>query len=60
MNKEKAWTLTLCSRCKHNFELAGNKLVKHGWQEYAESCDFCQVGRGWEYEITNNDGRGSL
>jgi len=33
--KEKVWTLTLCQRCKFDFEKSGYTLVKHGWQDAA-------------------------
>jgi hypothetical protein len=55
---DKVWTLTLCLRCKADFEKSGYALVKHGWQEAAESCEFCQTGRGFDYDIFSNDGRG--
>jgi len=58
MNKEKIWTLTLCPRCISDFEKAGYTLVKHEWKETAEACEFCQVGRGFDYDVYSEDGRG--
>ena len=45
------WTMTLCNRCKSDFETSGYVLFKHCWQESPQVCEFCQVGRGWTYEI---------
>ena len=43
--------LTLCPRCKANFEQAGRLLVKRGWQEARETCDYCQVTSGVRYGV---------
>ena len=42
---------TLCPRCKSEYETSGYIFAKQGWQESKESCDYCQVGRGWNYLI---------
>ena len=55
--KDKVWTLTLCPRCKSDFERSGLAVVKHGWQDGAEQCEFCQQGRGFDYDIFSKDGR---
>ena len=57
MQKEKVWTLTLCPCCKSDFENSGYILVKHGWQETAEECEFCQMRRGFDYDVFNEDRR---
>jgi mRNA interferase MazF len=43
--------LTLCPRCKSNFEFAGRLLIKRGWQEVKETCDYCQVALGVSYGV---------
>ena len=43
--------LSLCYRCKCEFEAAGRVLVKCGWQEYKEPCDRCRVGMGLDYMV---------
>jgi mRNA interferase MazF len=35
--------LTLCSRCENDFRNSGYVLVKKGWMEVKEDCDFCKV-----------------
>ena len=49
--KGEVWDMTLCPRCKSEFEYSGYLLVKRGWQEFRESCDFCRIGRGFEYGV---------
>ena len=60
MTDEKLWRLALCSRCKTDFESSGYTLIRHGWQEIAEACEFCQVGRGFDYDVFRKDGRDCL
>ena len=43
--------LTLCYRCKSEFEDGGYLLVKRGWQECKESCDICRDAMGWEFGV---------
>jgi len=44
-------TLTLCPRCEADFRNSGHFLIKKGWQESKETCDFCNVGQGFIYAI---------
>jgi|GEM_PF-2007796 len=46
-------TLTLCHKCKTNFENSGHTVVNKGWQEDKERCDYCNVGMGVTYGIFN-------
>ena len=57
MSKSKALSLTLCPRCKSNFEDSGRKLIKLPRQAEKDNCDICQVRKGWEYRITEKNGR---
>ena len=50
-------TLTLCSHCQSDFENSGYLLVKKGWQETKEDCDFCKTAKGLTFGIFNLDGR---
>jgi len=50
-NKAGVLTLTLCPRCKADFRNSGHFLVKKGWQEQKETCDFCNVRKGFAYDI---------
>jgi mRNA interferase MazF len=50
-SKPTIWDVTLCSRCKSNFELAGRLLVKRGFSETHETCDYCSVGKGLTYGV---------
>jgi len=49
--KENVLVLSLCYRCKCEFEDSGRVLVKRGWQEYKEPCDRCQFGMGLNYAV---------
>jgi len=50
--------LSLCPRCESNFENSGYLLVKRGWQEHKEDCDFCNAtAKGLTFGIFNLDGR---
>jgi len=44
-------TLTLCPRCEADFRNSGHLLIKKGWQENKETCDFCNVGKGFIFDI---------
>ena len=57
MKKEKLWTLTLCERCKSDFEYAQYLLTKHAWHDVKEPCEYCQAGYGWDYGVFSDDGR---
>ena len=45
------WDITLCPKCKSNFEVAGRLLVRRGWSEVRETCDYCQVSLGVTYGV---------
>ena len=53
-HQEKVLTLSLCYRCKCEFEDAGRVPIKRGWQEHKEPCDRCRTGMGWNYAIFEN------
>jgi mRNA interferase MazF len=48
--------LTLCSRCENDFRNAGYFIIKKGWQEKKEDCDFCKVRQGFTFGIFKMDG----
>jgi len=43
--------LSLCSRCENDFRNSGYVLVKKGWQEVKEDCDFCHVRQGLNFGV---------
>jgi len=49
--KGEMMTLTLCHRCENGFRESGYVLVKKGWQEHLETCDFCKVRQGLTFGI---------
>ena len=55
--KKKPTVMTLCHRCKSNFEDAGYTLVKKGWQAVQEECDYCSTRRGFTYSLFRRKGR---
>jgi len=49
--------LSLCSRCESDFDDSGYLLVKKGWQEIKEDCDYCgKPAKGLTFGIFNLDG----
>ena len=50
-------TLTLCPRCEADFRNSGHFLIKKGWQENKETCDFCNVGLGFTFDIYESEGK---
>jgi mRNA interferase MazF len=48
--------LSLCGRCERDFRNSGYLLVKKGWQENLESCDFCKNAKGLTFGVFNMDG----
>ena len=50
-HKGEMLTLTLCSRCESDFRNSGYVLIKKGWQEVKESCDFCKVRQGLTFGV---------
>lgn len=53
--KGEMFMLSLCSRCERDFRYSGYVLVKKGWQEFKEDCDFCHVSKGLNFGIFNSD-----
>jgi len=49
--KAKLLTMTLCPRCEADFRNSGHLLVKKGWQQNKETCDFCNTGKGFTFGI---------
>ena len=49
--KGEMMVLTLCSRCERDFRDSGYVLVKKGWQETKEDCDFCKVKQGLNFGV---------
>ena len=43
--------LSLCPRCESDFRNSDYVLVKKGWQEVKEDCDFCHVRKGLNFGI---------
>jgi len=43
--------LSLCSRCESDFRESGYVLMKKGWQEVKEDCDFCKVRQGLTFGV---------
>ena len=43
--------MTLCSRCESDFRSSGYILLKKGWQENKENCDFCKVKQGLTFTV---------
>ena len=58
LKKPKVLDLTLCHSCKTDFEGTGCVLVKRGFKEQKEACDFCRVGMGYEYGVFEKESRG--
>ena len=44
-------TLCLCPRCESDFAQSGCILVKKGWQDMKNDCDFCKVRQGLIFGI---------
>jgi len=51
--------LTLCYRCENDFRNSDYLLVKKGWQEIKEDCDFCKTAKGLTFGIFNLEGGGN-
>jgi len=50
-SKGEMMVLTLCPRCEGDFRDSGYALVKKGWQEVKEDCDFCKVRQGLTFGV---------
>jgi len=48
-------TLCLCYRCESDFIDSGCLLVKKGWQDAKQLCDFCNVRNGFLFGIIKDD-----
>jgi len=49
--KSKMIVLTLCRQCESDFRNGGSLLVKVGWQEVKEDCDFCKAHTGLNFAV---------
>jgi mRNA interferase MazF len=47
--------LNLCLRCERNFRDSGYAVIKKGWREVKETCDFCQSAKGLPFGVFNTD-----
>ena len=54
--KKSVLDLCLCPHCVSDFECSGYLIIKKGWQEVLESCDFCKVGKGWNFGVFDKKG----
>jgi len=43
--------LTLCRRCESDFRNSNYLVIKRGWQEHLEICDFCNDRQGLTFSI---------
>jgi len=48
-------TLSLCPRCERDFTDSGCILVKKGWQEVKQLCDFCETRNGFVFGVIKGD-----
>jgi len=48
--------LSLCRHCEYDFRNSGYLLIKKGWQENMNMCDFCKNVKGLTFGIFNLDG----
>jgi mRNA interferase MazF len=53
--KTELLTLCLCPRCESDFWDSGCALVKKGWQQNKQTCDFCGVKKGFVFGILGRD-----
>ena len=46
--------MTLCRVCKNDFLSSNKNYIRRTkqWQEYKETCDFCNFRQGYSYKIT--------
>jgi len=49
--KGELMTLVLCRRCENDFRDSGYVVVKQGWQDIKDDCDFCKVRLGLLFGI---------
>lgn len=55
-NRNEPLVLSLCGRCEADFRDSGYILVKKGWQEEMEPCDFCHVRNGFNFGVFRKEG----
>ena len=51
--KKKEMELTLCYKCKNDFEEAGKKIKRTKYQENKEACDYCNTRMGFTYIVSD-------
>ena len=56
-NQTESLILTLCPKCRANFENSGYVVTSEGWQKNKEQCDYCNVGMGFTYAVSNRKER---
>ena len=54
-SKGELLVLCLCKRCENDFTDSGCHLVKKGWQDVKQLCDFCKVKNGFVFGIIKGD-----
>jgi mRNA interferase MazF len=50
--------LTLCYRCETDFRNSGYFVIKKGYREVLENCDFCKTAKGLTFGIFSSDKNG--
>jgi tRNA uridine 5-carbamoylmethylation protein Kti12 len=52
--RSKLHILTLCRRCKSDYESAGSVLINRGLKKTLEICDKCNFRQGVKYAVFNS------
>jgi len=55
--KGELMTLVLCRRCENDFRESGYVVVKQGWQDIKDNCDFCKVRQGLLFGVFGMDSK---
>ena len=57
-DKEEGIVLTLCPRCRSEIMNDTNRIIRriHNRNEFKDTCDLCQMRKGYEYLIANKRG----
>jgi len=50
--------MSLCSKCESAFRNSGYLVIKKGWQQVKQQCDFCKNAKGLNFGIFSLDGDG--
>lgn len=60
MMENEKWIITLCHKCRAGFENTDGNHIRRvdPNQAYKETCDYCNVRTGYDYEIVPKDGKG--